>query len=107
SGASLYRDARTAIDVERSSPTDWVVSCNHKRYLVLTDATGNLLGAALPDFGVTIERRVGFGPDRYPLWEPYAAAPGAHYRADSVRIAAPQGHVLAGTLTVPRGSGRF
>jgi dienelactone hydrolase len=107
SGASLFRDARTAIQVERTDSTDWVVTCNHKRYEVLTDDGGDVLGATLPDYGVTIERRVGLRPQDYPLWPAYAAAPGARYRAESVRIPAPQGHVLAGTLTLPMGAGPF
>jgi dienelactone hydrolase len=107
SGASLYRDTRTPIVVTRVDSTDWVVLCNHKRYEALTDAEGRLLAATLPDYGVVIERRVGFRPQDYPLWPAYAAAPGAHYRAEPVRITAPEGHVLAGTLTVPQGSGRF
>lgn len=106
-GASLYRDAHVPVEVERAGATDWVVSCNHKRYLATTDANGNLLAATLPDFGVVIERRVGFRPEQYPAWAPYAAPPGAPYRALEVKIPAPEGHVLAGTLTEPAGAGPF
>jgi dienelactone hydrolase len=106
-GASLFRDTRTPIVVTRVDSTDWVVLCNHKRYEALTDGEGRLLAATLADYGVVIERRVGFRPEDYPLWPAYAAAPGARYRAEPVRIAAPEGHVLAGTLTVPRGPGPF
>ena len=106
-GASLFRDAITPIVVECVDSTDWIVNVNHKRYLALTDGQGELLAATLPDYGVTIERRTGFPPARYPLWPAYAAAPGAPERAEEVKIAAPQGHVLAGTLTRPTGSGPF
>lgn len=104
---SLYRDSRTTVLVERADSTDWAVTCNHKRYEVVTDPEGRVLSATLPDYGVTIERRVGFTPADYPLWPANAAAPGASYRAEEVRIKAPEGHVLAGTLTVPLGKGPF
>ena len=106
-GASLYRDTRTIVVVDRTDSTDWVVACNGKRYEVQTDVAGDVLTASLPEFGVVIERRVGFTPAAYPLWPANAAAPGAAYRAEEVRIPAPQGHVLAGTLTVPTGPGPF
>jgi len=106
-GASLYRDAATAIEVERVDATDWVLRANGKRYDVLTDDAGNVVSATLPDYGVVIERRLGFPESRYPLWAAYAAAPGAPYTAEEVRVPAPQGHVLAGTLTRPRGTGPF
>lgn len=106
-GASLYRDAVTSVSVERIDSTDWVITCNHKRYLALTDAHGDLLSATLPDYGVVIERRIPFRPSDYPLWGSDDPAPGSRYRAEAARIAAPAGHVLAGTLTVPQGAGPF
>jgi len=106
-GANLYRDTRTDVTVERLDATDWVVRCNGKRWDVLTDEAGNLLAATLPAYGVVIERRVGFSPAAYPGWPADAAPPGAPYRALPVRIPAPEGHVLAGTLTLPKGRGPF
>ncbi len=105
--ANLYHDTRGDVEVERVDSTDWVVRYNHKRYEVLTDENGSMLSATLPEFGVTIERRANFRPEQYPLWPPYAAAPDGAYRAEDVRIPAPQGHVLAGTLTTPAGRGPF
>jgi dienelactone hydrolase len=101
-GASLYSDARSDVSVERLDSTDWVVRNRDKRYQVLTDPRGCMLAATLPEYGVTIERRSEFSPARYPLWTPYAAPPDGAYRTIEVRIPAPQGHTLAGTLTVPR-----
>jgi dienelactone hydrolase len=106
-GASLYRDSVTPITVERIDSTSWVVTCNRKRYDVVTDAEGRMLSATLPEYGVVIERRIPFTPAMYALWPPDAPAPGAAYRAEDVRISAPQGHVLVGTLTVPSGNGPF
>jgi pimeloyl-ACP methyl ester carboxylesterase len=99
--ASLYRDTRGDVEVERIDPTDWLVRYNGKQYEVVTDADGCMLAATLPEHGVTIERRTGFKPDQYPLWAPYGAPPDGAYRAEEVRIRAPQGHVLAGTFTTP------
>jgi hypothetical protein len=99
--ASLFRDTRGDVDVERVDPTDWVVRYHGKEYEVATDEHGCMLAATLPKYGVTIERRLGFKPDQYPLWAPYAAPPDGAYRAEEVRVRAPQGHVLAGTYTIP------
>ena len=104
---SLFRDSQDEISVTRLDATDWIVECHGKRYQVLTDDQGRLLAASLPEFAVVIERRDGFDPKRYPLWAPYAAPPDSAYRAVDVAIRAPLGHVLAGTLTLPRGRGPF
>ena len=101
--ASLFSASHGTIAVERVDATDWVVSYHNKRYEALTDSAGNLLAATLPDYGVTIERRADFSPDRFPLWPPNEAPPDHAYRAEEVRIQAPEGHVLAGTLTRPVG----
>lgn len=104
---SLFRTSHDEVRVTRVDSTDWVVTCHNKRYEVLTDAAGRMLSATLPEYGVTIERREGFGPDRYPLWPPDGAPPDSAYRAGDVTIRAPEGHTLAGTLTTPRGRGPF
>ena len=100
-GASLYRDVRDEITVERLDSTDWVIGYQDKKYLVVTDERGCMLSAAMPDYGVVIERRAGFAAGNYPLWAPYDAPPDNAYRVQNVSIHAPQGHVLAGSLTVP------
>jgi uncharacterized protein len=99
--ANLYHDMLGEVQVQRLNPTDFVLHANKKRYEVLTDEQGCMLSATLPDYGVVIERHTDFTADRYPLWEPYAAPPDGAYRATDVSIPAPQGHVLAGTLTTP------
>ena len=102
--ANLYRKAPGEAAVERLDATDWVVSVNNKDYLVLTDQHGCMLSASLPEHGTVIERRSSFDPSQYPLWPPYAAPPDGAYLAVDVSISAPQGHVLAGTLTTPKGA---
>ena len=75
---------------------------------MLTDSSGALLSATLPDYGVVIERRKDFAPsERFPLWPPQGAPPDSAYRASQVRIPASGSHLLAGTLTTPRGRGPF
>lgn len=100
--ANLYRKAPGEADVQRLDATDWAVSVNNKEYLVATDDHGCMLSASLPEFGTVIERRPSFDPSQYPLWPPYAAPPDGAYLAMDVSIPAPQGHVLAGTLTLPK-----
>lgn len=100
-GASLYGASRPDITVERLDPTDWVVGYQDRKYLVLTDEQGCMLSASLPEYGVVIERRSTFSVASYPPWAPYSGPPDGAYRAEDVRIRAPQGHVLAGTLTGP------
>lgn len=104
---SFFRDSKDEISVARLDSTDWVVQCHGKRYDVLTDADGRMLSASLPEFGVVIERRESVPPATYRLWPPNAAPPDSGYRAADVSIKAPAGHVLAGTLTRPKGSGPF
>jgi uncharacterized protein len=100
-GASLYSGSRPEITVERVDPTDWVVGYQDKKYLVLTNEQGCMLSAAMPDYGVVIERRSSLSTRNYPLWPPYSAPPDLAYTAQNVSIRAPQGHVLAGTFTAP------
>lgn len=100
-GASLFSGARPAISVQRVDPTSWALTYQDKKYLALSDSRGCLLSATMPDYGVTIERRDDFPVSQYPLWPPYAAPPDGTYRAEKVSIRAPQGHSLAGTITVP------
>jgi uncharacterized protein len=103
---SFYRDAPSDVLVERIDATDWAVTYRDKRYQVLTDERGCMLAATLPDYGVVIERRAEFAAGRYLPWPAYAAPPDHAYRAAQVSIAAPQGHRLAATLTLPRRAGR-
>jgi len=105
--ASLFRDSREEVSVSRVDSTDWVVTVHNKRFEVLTDATGRMLAATLPEFGVTIERREGFTLSQYPLWSPNLAPPDKAYEAREVMVPCPQGHRLYGTLTLPHGPGPF
>jgi uncharacterized protein len=100
-GASLFSDSRPDITVERVDPTDWVVGYQNKKYLVLTNEHGCMLSATIPDYGVVIERRASYSENNYLPWPPYSTPPDNAYTAQDVSIRAPQGHVLAGTFTVP------
>jgi len=57
--------------------------------------------ATMPEYALTIERHATFDPKNYPLWPNFQAPSDGAYRAEEVRIPAPAGHVLAGTLTLP------
>ena len=102
--ASLYNDTQTEVHVDKIDSTDWEVTYQEKKYLVLTDEQGCMQTATLPDFGVVIERRSRLSPEQYPPWPPYAAPPDAAYDAREVRIPA-SGADLAGTLTMPHAKG--
>ncbi len=104
--ASLYSDTRTEVNVNRIDSSNWEVSYQEKKYLVLTDQQGCMQAATLPDFGVVIERHADFSPGQYPLWPPYSAPPDGAYRAVDVHIPAAGKAVLAGTLTIPFRKGR-
>ncbi len=65
---------------------------------------GRLLGGLIPAQGVVIERvsdTVALMPETPP---DYTAPPGAPYTAEEVKLAAPGGFTLAGTLTRPTGA---
>ena len=87
--------------VDRRDATTWMVRLGPKRYDVLTDGAGCVLTATMPDYGVTIEHRATFSPREYPLWPLFQAPPDGAYEAREVRIPAPAGYTLAGTLTLP------
>jgi uncharacterized protein len=65
-------------------------------------ADGALLGASVPAQGLRIERLE--GEVALPAPRDYSAPAGAPYLAEEVRVQTPAGHVLAGTLTLPRGA---
>jgi uncharacterized protein len=91
----------TAI-VDRDFGDTWRVRVGVKRYTVVTSRDGCVASATMPDYAVTIERRASFAARAYALWPFFTAPPDGAYTAEEVRIPAPAGHVLAGTLTLPR-----
>ena len=97
--ASLFSSSRTDISVEEIDAVDWVVTYHDRSYRVLSDTHGCMLAATLPEFGVMIERQIGYSAQEYPLWSPYAPPPDHAYRAEEIKISAAQGYVLVGTLT--------
>ncbi len=100
--ASLYSAYQNEVEVERLDAHNWKLVYRNKQYDVVTDDNGCMLSASLPAYGVVVERRASLQPEAYPLWPPHAAAPDGRYTASEVAIPAPEGHVLAGTLTVPQ-----
>ncbi len=73
---------------------------------LLVDSAGRVLGGTVPAQGLRIERAPWKSEAPQPPVRDYSPPPGAPYEAREVRIPAGD-HVLAGTLTVPRGSGPF
>ena len=99
--ASVSDKTPRTIVVERTFANGWTVRLDERRYEATTDDDGCLRAAVLPAYGLTFERREDFPRASYPAWRRYDAAPDGAYTAADVRISAPEGHVLAGTLTLP------
>ncbi len=95
------KDVPHAAQVERVDADDYSVELGPRHYDVIVDDQGCLLAATLAAYGITIERRQ-VAAAAYPLEGAYTAPAGAPYTATDVKIPAPQGHVLAGTLTLPK-----
>jgi len=69
------------------------------------DAEGNVTGGYLPGQDIRLVVVTGAEAAAIALGAPnYAAPPGAPYTAEDVEVRTPAGHVLAGTLTLPRES---
>ena len=67
------------------------------------DAAGNITGGALPSQNVVITRVNGAAVDKIAIGRPdYGAPAGAPYTAEEVTVKTPMGHVLTGTLTIPK-----
>ncbi|HEX3465804.1 MAG TPA: alpha/beta fold hydrolase [Candidatus Elarobacter sp.] len=99
---------RQSAIVDRDFGDTWRVRVGVKRYTVVTDRDGCVASATLPDYAVSIVRRTSFDRRAYTLWPFFTAPPDGAYTAEDVRIPAPAGHVLAGTLTLPpRHGARF
>ena len=97
--ASSWQRANAMVD--RGLANAWTVRVGAKKYDVLAGAGGCMLSATMPDYGVTIEHRDRFAARDYPLWPLFQAPPDGAYDAREVRITAPAGYTLAGTLTLP------
>jgi dienelactone hydrolase len=99
--------SRTAL-VERTFANAARVRLGERVYEATLDSQGCLSSALLPQYGIVFERAPDFPRDAYTAWPPYAAPPDGAYTAEEVRIPAPEGHVLAGTLTRPaKANGRL
>jgi hypothetical protein len=103
--AATSKDVPHEAQVERIDANDWSVILGPRRYEVVVDDHGCLEAASLPAYGITFERRE-VAAASYPLEGKYTAPHDAPYTAIDVKITAPQGHVLAGTLTRPKGNKR-
>lgn len=72
------------------------------------DAGGRLAGVTVPAQNLTVRRVEGTHIQPVAVTPAdYSAPEGAPYRAEHVRVPTPMGHDLAGTLTLPEGSGPF
>lgn len=67
------------------------------------DAAGRITGGLLPAQNIVITRVDGPAVDKISIGRPdYGAPAGAPYIAEEVTVKTPMGHVLTGTLTIPK-----
>jgi dienelactone hydrolase len=71
------------------------------------DAQDRVLSGRVPNQGITITRSRAAGVSLTMPKPDYSAPANAPYTAVDVTIPTPMGHTLAGTLTIPKGSGPF
>jgi dienelactone hydrolase len=71
------------------------------------DANDQITGGVLPSQNIVITRVDGAAADKISIGRPdYGAPAGAPYTAEEVTVKSPAGHVLTGTLTLPKGATR-
>jgi dienelactone hydrolase len=69
------------------------------------DASGHVRGAMIPTQGVLVTRVDGAAAAKISLGKPnYGVPADAPYTAEEVTVKTPMGHVLTGTLTIPKGA---
>jgi len=89
----------------RAGPDSVIVNLGGSIGHLRVDANHRILGGFVPAQNLRIVRSAG-GTAPLPSNRPdYSAPAGAPYEAIEVRVPTPMGHVLAGTLTLPRGAG--
>ena len=67
------------------------------------DKKGSIVGGLIPGQNITVARVDGAAVDKISIGRPdYSAPAGAPYTAEEVTVKSPAGHVLTGTLTIPK-----
>jgi dienelactone hydrolase len=71
------------------------------------NAQGEITGGVLPSQNILIFRVNGAAADKISIGRPdYGAPTGAPYTAEEVTVKTPAGHLLTGTLTMPKGAAK-
>jgi uncharacterized protein len=78
-----------------------VIEVGGKIWRFALDAEGAVVEGQATAYGVTLAKHAELPREVRPVWPPYGTPPGAPYEALEVRIPSPEGHQLAGTLTLP------
>jgi uncharacterized protein len=101
-GGSLLR-----LTLTRAAPDTAVVSLGGVAIRLHVDATGRVLGGAIPSQGLTFAR-VAWLDDATMAGTPpdYSAPAGAPYTAENVAVPTPKGHTLGCTFTRPAGAAK-
>jgi dienelactone hydrolase len=100
---NLQGGTTTAARVVRLGADSVVVYLGAVPARLAVGADGEILGGGVPSQGLRVVRVRGGGSAVMAVEPPdYSAPAGAPYTAEDVRVPVPAGHVLAGTLTLPR-----
>jgi len=71
------------------------------------DANGTIVGGVIPSQNIILTRVDGAAADKIAIGRPdYGAPAGAPYTAEEVTVKTPAGHVLTGTLTLPKNANK-
>ncbi|MHB0964054.1 MAG: alpha/beta hydrolase family protein [Gemmatimonadaceae bacterium] len=71
------------------------------------DANGTIVGGVIPSQNIVVTRVDGAAADKIAIGRPeYGAPANAPYSAEEVTVTTPAGHVLTGTLTLPKNANR-
>ena len=99
---NLQGGTTEVVSVVRRGPDSVVVMLGAVPARLAVSANGDILGGVVPTQGINIVRGRAASGAMVVEKPDYSAPPGAPYTAEEVTVPTPQGHTLAGTLTLPK-----
>lgn len=90
------------LDVEFLSKDSVHVTAGNQRYYLKLNSEGFIQKGILPDYNIIATMVLDLPKAAYSIAPLHGAPENAPYTAEEVRIDSPEGHTLAGTLTLPK-----